>query len=131
MKSTQIFKARKAIFNECIIALVLALITFSIFHWFFQGMTNRIGSAVSFLPLIIVVRNLIRLKKPLLFLEKKKLFYNNFSGTSEIDSFKIVTLHKKEFFEFKGSKRNITTEVSAFTDFDIKRLRSLKQFKKN
>lgn len=125
-----IYKSKKAIRSECMIAFTLAAVLFLLFYKFTSGWINTVGVAGSFLPLIVVVRNVIRLKKPLIVLDNKELFYNAFTRVSKIQEFKIVTIYKKEFFEFQTSNSTINTELNSFNDIDIKRLKTTKQFKK-
>jgi hypothetical protein len=117
--------------NECIIAFILALVLFFLFFSFTSGVIYTVGSPFSFLPLIVIVRNLIRLKKPLIIIDKKEIFYIAFTRVSKIQSFKIVTMYKKEFFEFQTSKSTINTELNSFNAIDIKRLKTTKLFQKN
>jgi len=127
----KIYKSKKTIMNECIIAFILALVLFFLFFSFTSGAIYTIGSPFSFLPLIVIVRNLIRLKKPLIIIDKKEIFYIAFTRVSKIQSFKIVTMYKKEFFEFQTSKSTINTELNSFNAIDIKRLKTTKLFQKN
>lgn len=126
-----IYKSKKTIMNECIIAFVLAVVLFLAFFSFTTRAVYTIGSTLSFLPLVVVVRNLIRLKKPLIIFDNKELFHNGFSKVSKIQSFKIIKIYKKEFFEFQTSKSEIRTELNSFSDIDIKKLKTTKAFRKN
>lgn len=127
----KIYKSKKTIFNECAIAFVLAVGLFLLFFSFTSGAIYTIGTTLAFLPLIVIVRNLIRLNKPLIILGKKELFHNGFTKVSKIQSFKIIKIYKKEFFEFQTANSDIRTELNSFTDLDIKRLKTTKPFKKN
>lgn len=110
---------------------MLAFIVFFVFFSFTSGAAYTIGTTISFIPLIVIVRNLIRLKKPLIIIDKKELFHNGFTKVSKIQSFKIIKIYKKEFFEFQTANSDIRTELNSFTDLDIKRLKTTKPFKKN
>ena len=127
----KIYKSKKTIFNECAIAFVLAVGLFLLFFSFTSGAIYTIGTTLAFLPLIVIVRNLIRLNKPLIILDKKELFHIGFTKVSKIQSFKIIKIYKKEFFEFQTANSVIRTELNSFTDLDIKRLKTTKPFKKN
>ncbi len=127
----KIYKSKKTILNECIIAFVLAVGSFFLFFSFANGAINTIGTTLSFLPLIVIVRNLIRLKKPLIILDNKDLFHIGFAKVSKIQSFKIIKIYKKEFFEFQTAKSEIRTELNSFSEIDIKRLKTTKPFRKN
>ena len=127
----KIYKSKKTIFNECAIAFVLAVGLFLLFFSFTSGAIYTIGTTLAFLPLIVIVRNLIRLNKPLIILDKKELFHIGFTKVSKIQSFKIIKIYKKEFFEFQIANSEIRTELNSFSDLDIKRLKTTKPFKKN
>lgn len=127
----KIYKSKKTIFNECIIAFVLSGGLFFLFFSFSSGAIYTSGTISAFLPLIVIVRNLIRLNKPLIILDKKEVFHNGFTRVSKIQSFKIIKIYKKEFFEFQTANSEIRTELNSFSDIDIKRLKTTKPFKKN
>lgn len=129
--TNKIYKSKKTIVSECIIAFVLAVVLFLIFFTLTKGIIHSIGVAVSFIPLVVIVRNLIRLQKPLVVIEDKMLYYVGFARVSKVESIKIVPIYKKEFFEFKTAQSEIRTELNSFTELDIKRLKSTKLFKKN
>ena len=126
-----IYKSKKTIINECLIASALATVVFLLFFSFSSGAAYTIGTALSFIPLIVVVRNLIRLKKPLIGIDQKEVFHIGFTRVSKVQSFKIIKIYKKEFFEFQTSKSTINTELNSFNDIDIKRLKTTKAFKKS
>ena len=131
LQNMNYYKSKKAIASECTIALTLVAILFLLFYRFTTGWVNSIGTPLSLLPLVVVVRNLIRLKKPLIIFNNKELFFNSFTKLSKIESLKIITIYKKQFFEIQTKSTEQRIELNSFTPIDIKRLKTTKPFRKN